>query len=53
MSMLADVMSNVNQRMRDINTKWIIIIMKSATWFSENSEFNLDYVCVNDSAFKV
>ena len=24
--------------------------MKGATWFSENSEFNLDYVCVNDSA---
>ena len=26
--------------------------MKGATWFSENSEFTLDYVCVNDSALK-
>ena len=27
--------------------------MKGATWFSENCEFTLDYVCVNDSALKV
>ena len=26
--------------------------MKVATWFSENSEFTLDYVCVNDYALK-
>ena len=26
--------------------------MKSATWFSENSEFTLDYICVNDCAPK-
>ena len=26
--------------------------MKGATWFSENSEFTLDYVCVNDSVLK-
>ena len=26
--------------------------MKGTTWFSENSEFTLDYVCVNDSALK-
>ena len=26
--------------------------MKSITWFSENSEFTLDYVCVIDSALK-
>ena len=26
--------------------------MKGATWFSENSEFTLDYVCINDSALK-
>ena len=26
--------------------------MKGATWFSENSEFTLDYICVNDCALK-
>ena len=26
--------------------------MKGATWFAENIEFTLDYVCVNDSALK-
>ena len=27
--------------------------MKGATWFSENSELTLDYVCVNDSVWIV
>ena len=26
--------------------------MKGVTWFSENSEFTLDYICVNDCALK-
>ena len=25
---------------------------EGATWFSENSEFTLDYICVNDWALK-
>ena len=25
--------------------------MKNATWFSETSEFNLDYICVDDCAY--
>ena len=33
-----------------LNCVWVS--MKGATWFSENSEFTLDYVCVYDSALK-
>ena len=38
--------------MDEINLQILIYVcdsMKGATWFSENSEFTLDYVCVNDS----
>ena len=31
---------------------WIWESMKGATWFSENSEFTSDYICVNDCALK-
>ena len=26
--------------------------MEGATWFSDNNEFTLDYICVNDCALK-
>ena len=41
--------------MEDINLQILNCVwdsMKGSTWFSENSEFTLDYVCVNDSALK-
>ena len=38
--------------MDENNLKIVWDSMKGATWFSENSEFTLDYVCVNDSALK-
>ena len=28
------------------------VIRKAKTWFSENSEFTLDYICVDDCALK-
>ena len=34
--------------LQNLNCVWDS--MKGATWFSENCEFTLDYVCVNDSA---
>ena len=42
------VMDEINLQI--LNCVWDSI--KGATWFSENSEFTLDYVCVNDSALK-
>ena len=44
--LLKSVMDEINLQI--LNCVWDI--MKGATWFSENSEFTLDYVCVNDSA---
>ena len=43
---LKSVMDEINLQI--LNCVWDS--MKGATWFSENSEFTLDYVCVNDSA---
>ena len=46
--LLRSVMDEINSQI--LNCVWDS--MKGATWFSENSEFTLDYVCVNDSALK-
>ena len=46
--LLKSVMDDINLQI--LNCVWVS--MKGATWFSENSEFTLDYVCVNDSALK-
>ena len=47
--LLKSVMDEINLQI--LNCVWDS--MKGATWFSENSEFTLDYVtCVNDSALK-
>ena len=46
--LLKSVMDEINLQI--LNCVWDS--MKCATWFSENSEFTLDYVCVNDSALK-
>ena len=46
--LLKSVMDEINLRI----SNWVWDSMKVATWFSENSEFTLDYVCVNDSALK-
>ena len=34
------------------NDECVLESMKSATWFSEKSEFTLDYIGVDDCAFK-
>ena len=39
----------------DMNLQFLNCIwesMKGTTWFSENSEFTLDYICVNDCTLK-
>ena len=46
--LLKSTMDNINLQI--LNCVWDS--MKGATWFSEKSEFTLDYVCVNDSALK-
>ena len=46
--LLKSVMDDINLQI--LNCVWDS--MEGATWFSENSEFTLDYVCVNDSALK-
>ena len=43
-----EVMDEINLQI--LNCVWDS--MKGATWFSENTEFTLDYVCANDSALK-
>ena len=48
MKHLKSVMDEINLQI--LNCVWDI--MKGATWFSENREFTLDNVCVNDSALK-
>ena len=47
--LLKSVMDEINSQI--LNCVWDS--MKGATWFSENSEFTLDYDCVNNSALKV
>ena len=47
-NLLKSVMDEINLQI--LNCVWDS--MKGDTWFSENSEFTLDYVCVNDSALK-
>ena len=46
--LLKSVMDEINLQILNC----VLDSMKGATWFSENSEFTLDYVCVNDSALK-
>ena len=46
--LLKSTMDDINLQI--LNCVWDS--MKGATWFSEKSEFSLDYVCVNDSALK-
>ena len=48
MLILKSVMNEINLQI--LNCVWDS--MKGATCFSENSEFTLEYVCVNDSALK-
>ena len=40
----------VNENLQIMNCVWES--MKGPTWFSENSEFTLDYICVDDCALK-
>ena len=46
--LLKSVMDGINLQI--LNFVWDS--MKGVTWFSDNSEFTLNYVCVNDSALK-
>ena len=44
--LLKSVMNEINLQLLNC----VCDSMNGATWFSENSEFTLDHVCVNDSA---
>ena len=46
--LLKSMMDDMN--MQILNCIWES--MQGAAWFSENSEFTLDYICVNDCALK-